>query len=328
MDYYTIVREFSKKAVVATAFLACLAITAGKVAYSAETPAQTWRLDDQGQWKAASGSKEEEFLLAVANLKKLADAGKPDKVKKAAKKLQTDFPQIAGADFNAFVDAEVLLAKGKLSKAVKEYDKLLDDYPKSTLRDAALEREFGIASDYLAGRKKQVLLVFFLSAIDEGVKIMDKISDREGASDLSKRASYAVVQSYESRREYNEAYLKWSEIQNRWPTGQTANEALLGMARNKYVAFRGPDYDGSCLVSAKSYYENYRLRYPQEAQQLGVDEILKRIDEQLAEKNLRIARYYSKTGGIGPANMYYQMVVDTWPNTSAAQTAKEKLNQK
>jgi outer membrane protein assembly factor BamD (BamD/ComL family) len=107
-----------------------------------------------------------------------------------------------------------------------------------------------------------------------------------------------------------------------------AKDALLGMARSKYAAFRGPAYDGSGLISAKSYYESFRLRYPEEAQKLQVDDILSRISEQLAEKQLGIANYYDRTKSKEPANMYYQMVVDDYPQSKAAQTAKEKLNQK
>jgi outer membrane protein assembly factor BamD (BamD/ComL family) len=288
---------------------------------------ETLRLDGTGQWKQTSGSKEEEFLLRVAEMKNLVDAGQPNKVRKAAKQLKTDFPEIAGADFDSYIEAEVLLAGGKLTKAVKQYDKFLDGYPGSPLKDAALEREFGIGMEFLGGRKKTVL-IFRVRGYDDGVKIMEKISDRSGGADIAKRASLAVAQSYEKRRKYNEAYLKWSEISTRWPTGETGKDALLAMARTKYAAYRGPLYDGSGLISAKSYYENFKLRYPEEAQKLQVDDILSRIGEQLAEKNLRIAKYYSRTGSTGPANMYYQMVVDNWPQSKAAQTAKGKLNQK
>jgi outer membrane protein assembly factor BamD (BamD/ComL family) len=87
-------------------------------------------------------------------------------------------------------------------------------------------------------------------------------------------------------------------------------------------------YDGSSLISAKTYYENFRLRYPEEAKKLNIDDILIRISEQLAEKNLLIAKYYERTGSAGPANMYYQLVVDSWPNTKAAETAREKISKK
>jgi TolA-binding protein len=293
----------------------------------ASAKAQTLRLDDQGRLRQASTSRDEEFMQRVAEMKKLVDEGRPDRVRKAIKQLKLDFSEIAGADFNAFTDAEVLLARGKLYKAAWRYEKFLDDYPDSTLRDAALEREFQIASEFLAGRRKTVL-IFKLRAYDDGIKIMEKISDRTGSADIAKNASLAVAQNYEKRKKYDQAYLKWSQISTRWPTGETGKDALLGMARTKYAAYRGPVFDASGLVSAKSYYENFRLRYPGEAQKIGVDEILSRIYEQLAEKNLLIAKYYERTGSNLAANLYYQMVVDTWPNSKAATTAREALNQK
>ena len=313
-----------KLSILAILIAASLALPAGRVALCAET----LRLDEQGQWQKAADSNDEQYLLRVAEIKKLVDAGQPGKVQKAAKQLKKDFPGVAGKDFDSFIEAEVLLAKGKLTKAVRQYDKFLDDYPASGLKDAALNRQFEVATEFLAGRKKTILMVFRVSAFDDGVKIMEKISDRTGTADIAKNALLAVAHSYEKRKQYNEAYLKWSEISTRWPTGEIARDALLSMARTKYAAYRGSVYDGSSLISAKTYYENFRLRYPEEAKKLQVDDILLRIGEQLAEKNLRIAKYYERTGSAGPANMYYQMVVDDWPNTKAAETAKEKISKK
>jgi len=327
--YYGMLILLSGKAVVrklgilAILIAASLALLMGPVALCAET----LRLDEQGQWQKATDSNDEQYLLRVAEIKKLVDAGQPDKVQKAANKMEKDYPGVAGKDFGSFMKAEVLLARGKLTKAVKQYDKFLDKYPTSPLKDAALNRQFEIATEFLAGRKKTVL-IFRVSAFDDGVKIMEKISDRTGTADIAKNALLSVARSYEKRKQYNEAYLKWSEISTRWPTGEIARDALLSMARTKYAAYRGAVYDGSSLISAKTYYENFRLRYPEEAKKLQVDDILLRISEQLAEKNLRIAMYYDRTGSAGPANMYYQMVVDNWPNTKAAETAKEKISKK
>ena len=142
------------------------------------------------------------------------------------------------------------------------------------------------------------------------------------------RALYAAAENFETRQLFNEAYLKWSQISTRFPTGQPAKDALLGMARNKYATYRGPAFDSLGIISAKSYYENFRLRYPQEAQNLKIDEILKKIDEELAEKNLLIAQYYEKTGNPEPAAMYNQMVLDKWPDTRAAEEAAKTLKQK
>jgi outer membrane protein assembly factor BamD (BamD/ComL family) len=331
--YYLLLEQLSGKAAVRKLGILAILLTVYLTLFTGQAAfcAETLRLSEQGQWQHASGNaadtNNERYLLRVAEIKKLVDEGSPWKAQRAAKKLQKDYPNIAGDDFNSFMEAEVQMAWGNLTKAVKQYDEFLDKYSTSPLKDAALNRQFAVATEFLGGRKKKVL-IFWVSAFDDGVKVMEKISDRTGTADIAKKALLSVVRSYEKRKQWNEAYLKWSEISMRWPTGEIARDALLGMARTKYAAYHGSVYDGSSLVSAKTYYTNFKLRYPEEAKKLNVDEILTRIEEQLAEKNLLIAQYYGRTGSREPANMYYQMVVDTWPNTKAGETARLKLNQK
>ena len=186
-----IVRKLS---ILAILIAASLALPTGRVAFCAET----LRLDEQGQLQKAMDSDNEQYLLRVAEIKKLVDSGKPDKVQKAAEQLKKDFPGVAGKDFDSFMKAEVLLAGGKLTKAVRQYDDFLDKYPISPLKDAALNRQFEVATEFLAGRKKTIL-VFRVSAFDDGVKIMEKISDRTGTADIAKNALLSVAQSYEKR---------------------------------------------------------------------------------------------------------------------------------
>jgi outer membrane protein assembly factor BamD (BamD/ComL family) len=99
------------------------------------------------------------------------------------------------------------------------------------------------------------------------------------------------------------------------------------MARCKHAAYKGPKYNASDLISAKSYYENFKLRYPKDAEAIDVDKILKQIDEQLACKEFNTGKYYQQTGNKQSANLYYQMVVDNWPGSAAADMAKGAMNE-
>ncbi len=57
---------------------------------------------------------------------------------------------------------------------------MLTEYPRSSLSDAALDREFIVAKAYLAGRKKTVLGFIRFKGYAEGVRIMEKITNRVG----------------------------------------------------------------------------------------------------------------------------------------------------
>jgi outer membrane protein assembly factor BamD (BamD/ComL family) len=304
-----------------------LAAAMGVFASSAFS-AETWRLNEEGQWKAVSA--EDKYLLAVAEIKKLVNMGETSAVGQAIDKLKKDFPETAGPclDMDAFIKAEMLFCEGKFTMAVRSYDKFLVEFPTSELYEAALDRQFAIATAFLGGQKKRVLGVFMMSRYAEGIKIMEKISDQAGDAPIAKRAAVAVAQSYEKRGKFTEAYHKWSEVSSRWPTEEVGKESLLSMARCKHAAYKGPKFDVSSLIGAKSYYENFKLRYPEDAREIDADKILKQIDEQLAYKEFSAGEYYQKTGDKQSANLYYQMVVNNWPESTAAKMAKEKMGDK
>jgi len=292
--------------------------------------AETWHLENGSQWKQVQDETQNSFLLAVGKIKEFINNGEVKQVQQAYAELKEDFPEIRGPDFDAFIEAELLYAKGKFGKAVRAYDEFLNTYPESELYQVALDRQFFIAQAYLAGQKRKVLKVFRISGYSEGVKIMDGISDRAGNAPLAERANFAVAESFEKRQKYEDAYQRWSQILSTWPTGQTGKNALLGLARCKYLAYNGPKYDVSDLVSAKTYYENFQTRYPEDAKELGIDGKVQNINELLAEKQFKIGQFYEKTNNYKSAKMYYRTIVEQWPTTTAAkisQTLIKKLNE-
>ena len=83
--------------------------------------AKTWRLG-QEDWKAVSAEGEDKYLLAVAEIKQLVSTGQTEAVQLALEQLKKDFPEIAGPDLDAFIEAEMLFCEEKFSKAVRSYD--------------------------------------------------------------------------------------------------------------------------------------------------------------------------------------------------------------
>jgi tetratricopeptide (TPR) repeat protein len=295
----------------------------------------TWRLEKGGDFKEVSADSDDKFIIAVAEAKRFVDTGQKGAARWAYDELKQGFPEIDGPDFDLFVKAEIFYCTGQFAKAVKTYNKLLTEYPKSKFSEAALDREFAVATAYLGGRKKTLLGFIKIKGYAEGIRFMEKITDRVGLdTQLGIKASIAVAENYEERKKFNEAFLKWWEISLEWEMGPVGAESLLGMARCKLAVYNKPPehkrpfYDASPLRSAKTYYGRYKLLYPKDAKEIGVDEILSQIDEELANKQLSIGRYYHKTGNKQAANLYFNMVVSDWPDSKAAQEAKELLAKK
>lgn len=294
--------------------------------------APTQKLPNDSDRRAVAGDPQQRFHQAVAELKELTRNGDLGAVKDALARIKDDFPQHAGPDLELFAMGELEFWNDRYAKATVKYEKLLKDHPTSEFAEAAMDREFEIATAYLAGRKKSVLGLFHIRGYAEGVEIMERLSDRTGLDEpnsIGLKAAIAVAEHYEAREKYIEAYLKWSEIASYWEMGPIGKKAILRMAEDNFAAYnkppekRQPLLDASKLTTAKTYYERFALRYPEEAAKHDIPAKLRRIDEQMAYKQYTIGRYYQRTKRLEAANLYYDLVTRNWPDTEAARLAKE-----
>jgi len=298
--------------------------------------AETWQLKGGEKLESTADVPQDPYLRAIVELKKLVkeeDVGVKD-VKAALEQIKDEFPDRVGPDLELFALGEMRYWHNRYGKALVKYEKLLKDFPGSEYAGLSLQREFDMAQEYLQGRKKVVLRIIKLSGGPEGVQIMERISDRVGMEEpngIGLRAAIYVAEYYEAHEKYLDAYLKWSEIASYWETGPIAKRALYRMAEDNLAAYNYPpeekraNYDASKLTTAKTYYEKFLLLYPEEAKQNEVPQKIEQIDEQMAEKQYTIGRYYERTGERRAANLYYDMVVQNWPKTRAAALAREAL---
>ncbi len=290
-----------------------------------------------------SQQNQDNYQLLVAQINKLVDTGQCKAVIKAFNKLKTDFPEITApdsSDLGLFVGAEILRCKGKLAKAARQYGKLLDQItPESRFYKTSLDRQFSIATAFLAGAKKPVLGIFKMKGYAEGVRIMEDISYRLALDDpegMGQKAEIAVAISYQERKKFDEAFYRWAQIKDQHKNDRLGKEALLAMAQCRLAMYKGPGYDDSDLIgrplnpgsfydSAKGCYNEFKLKHPQDAEEFNIEQKINEVDEKLASKQFKIGQYYQGTGNKLSANLYFQMVVDRWPQTVTAKIAEQML---
>jgi outer membrane protein assembly factor BamD (BamD/ComL family) len=145
-----------------------------------------------------------------------------------------------------------------------------------------------------------------------------------------------VAKSYQERKKYDEAFYRWAQIRDRHKNEKLGKEALLAMADCKLGMYKGPGYDDSDLIgrplnpssfydSARGCYNEFKLRHPQDTEKFNIEQRIKDVDEKLAYKQFKIGQYYQETGNNLSANLYFQMVVNRWPETVTAEIAEQML---
>ena len=209
--------------------------------------------------------------------------------------------------------------------------------PENIYYKTALDRQFQVASAFLAGRKRKFLGFFEISGYAEGVRIMDEINSRLGFErPLGEKAAVAVAECYQRRKKFAEAYYRWDEISEQCRSETLRRDAMLAMADCKLAQFKGHEFDDSDLIgrplnpesfysSARTLYKKFKERYPEDADKLEIDRKLREIDEQMALKQFNIGWHYQNTGNKLSANLYYTMIIRDWPETETAKIAREMI---
>ena len=287
--------------------------------------AETYHLTDGKNWQNVADTPQGEYLLAISKIKQQLLTGTKSDVVAALELLKNRFPELAGAEVDAYLEAERLYANENWYKAATAYRQFVSVYPVSVLQPAAMERLYSIATAYLQGQKRQFIKVLKLSGYDTGVDLMRDVADRAGNSPLGLRALTTLAEAQEQRKELLDAYYTWQEVADRWPTGQTRKTAILRMAQTLHASYDGAQYDATVLDSAQTYFEDYMIQYPDDADRLKISETLEIITQQLAYKEYQVGFYYERTGNSDVAYKYYRKVIDTWPNSKAAQMAQARM---
>ncbi|AQQ71226.1 outer membrane assembly lipoprotein YfiO [Limihaloglobus sulfuriphilus] len=301
-------------------------ILAGILALPLICTAETYILSESGLEDISSSSMGS-FAYKQSELKKLIDSGQTRRAKDLYETLRQKYPEYSGPDAESFMEAEMLYSSGKMHKAGKAYKEFAAKYPLSNWYEAAIERLYDVGTSFISGYKKPFLLVFRLSMFEDGAQLLNYTAGLTGTRPIAHRCLKTLATAYERRGDYDEAFEEWSGIYALWPTGSKGREAMLGMARSLHSSYQGPDYQSPNLDYAYNSYETFSVRYPEAAEELGVEQVQQQIRNQEAYKEYLLGMYYVKVGNFEGAELYFQNIIDNYDDTSIAEPTDKAMHE-
>ncbi|HPS53346.1 MAG TPA: outer membrane protein assembly factor BamD, partial [Phycisphaerae bacterium] len=221
---------------------------------------------------------------------------------------------------------QACMDQGEYWAAYQRFEDQVAAYPNGAFFDRALDREYKIAEAFLNGRKRRALKILKLSAKDEGIDILLRISSHSPNSELGQRSLLRVADYHFNNRDYKDAINTYEDFEKQYPRSSRRAYAMLQTAKAYVNSYKGVSWDDTPLMDAKKKYEVFAAAYPRMAKQENVPEILKQIHEIRAHKVYNIADFYRRVHRPTAAVFYYQRTVDEFPGTEWAQTAREMLD--
>lgn len=222
--------------------------------------------------------------------------------------------------------ASAYLATGDYRAAHEDFQQLLAEYGGSPHAEDALESEFRIAEQYLAGKRRKAWKgLLRVKDREGGVKILDDIIADYPDTPLAELAQRSKADYYYARGEFEIAEDEYAAFARDYPRSRFHPYALLQSARAALASFPGVKYDDAGLVEAQERFTQFLKAYPAPAREVDVPVILDEIAARRADKTLEIGKFYQKTKKASAAAYYYRETVRRWPETPAAAEARGRL---
>ncbi|MEA1927312.1 MAG: outer membrane protein assembly factor BamD [Candidatus Auribacterota bacterium] len=239
--------------------------------------------------------------------------------------LIDDYPNSDQAPDGLFRMGVCLEEEDDLLDAFDVYQDLLEEYPGKGSLEEILQREFEIGEAFMNGRKKLFLFLRIRSGLGTAEDIFRAIVEKATFSKVSYRAQYGLGRVLQEQEEYEDAISEYKLVLSTYPGAPVLPQALFNLGICYYEIALDSDYDQREDDRALRHLNKYVQRFPDGPHIAEAREKIIEITDQKAEKAYNTAKFYD-TGRLTPgAKIYYQEVIDRYPESRYADKARARL---
>ena len=253
----------------------------------------------------------------------------------AARRVVSQWPLSDYAPQAQYLVGRCYEAKKQDEKAFKEYQKLLEKYPKSTNSQEVLVRQFEIANRFLAGQSFKLWgYIPFFPSMGRTAELYKKIASIGPYSDIAPQAQLNIGTAYEKKKvlwfkkpDYSEAVKAYEIAADRYfDRTNIAAEAIYraGLAYAKQA--RTAEYDQSTAAKAIATLNDFVTLFPDDQRVSEAQKLVESLKAEQARGSYEIARFYEKRQRWSGALVYYNEVLLLDPTSKLASAAREKID--
>jgi outer membrane protein assembly factor BamD (BamD/ComL family) len=252
---------------------------------------------------------------------------------KAARRVVKVWPLSDYAPRAQYLIARCYEAKGNDEKAFKEYQAILEKYPKITNYDEIVRRQYEITNKYLAG--KHFKLWGFVPLPNWVSGSMEKTADMYGAvvkngpySEVGEEAQMKIGVAHEKHHDYELAVRAYETAADRYhDRPKVAADALFNAALAWRKQAQAAEYDQSAASQAITVFTDFMALYPNDARVTQAQKYIGELKKEQARGSYEIARFYERYKKWNGALVYYNEVLLQDPSSPYADAARKRLDE-
>lgn len=209
--------------------------------------------------------------------------------------------------------------------AYQNYQKAIDNFPHIENTEEILAREFAIANLYLSKPGPKVLGTDIMPPLDRAIEIFKKVVENAPYGKFAEEAQFKLGEALKKSERYEEAVQAFHKIVEDYPKSKFVTQAMYEESNCAYKASLKPAYDVTATDNAIKTFEKFTDKNKDAELAKSADATMKRLKDKVAEKSFRAAEFYESQGKTKAAIIYYQDVIDTYPDSTFVSKAKANI---
>ena len=291
------------------------------------TPSTGWQLEG-GALSGLAGPQGKAALDLMNKARKYEQEDSRHAAIKAYEKVASKYQSSVYAPEALFRAGKLLVERKQYYYAFKDFQEMLRRYPNTKRFNDAIGELYKTAALLLDGARNRLWgIIPEFSNRTRASEYMEVIVLDAPYSDYAPLALMEAARGYQFNKDTEEAIDSLDRLVNTYPQSVLAPVAYLKLGDLHASLTEGPKYDQASTKVAMTYYEDFMILYPGDANlavaATGVDK-MKTI---LANSKIYIGDYYFyKRYNFVAAKVFYNEAITAYPDSGPAKLAKKRLS--
>jgi outer membrane assembly lipoprotein YfiO len=157
------------------------------------------------------------------------------------------------------------------------------------------------------------------------IEIFTKVVENSTYGPIAPKAQYKLGLVLKGLVRFDEAEEAFNKVVTNYPESEWVEPAKFQIASCRAALSRGPDYDSGAANEAKQKFEDFLKDHPDAVLSKEAEESIDKLKEKEAASSYSIAVFYEKQKAYPAARIYYNAVIEKYPESPWAKKAQDKL---
>ncbi len=261
------------------------------------------------------------------NARRAEDSGHAGTALSGYKRVYKKYPTSVFAPEALYRSGRIYETRRQYTKAFHNLQLVITEHPAYPAFTEVLGAEYRIADKLVKGARPLYWgLIPGFKQRDKGLEFLEQIVTNAPYSEYAGISLMNAAAGYTRAGDRDAAIDALDRMINNYPDSFLTPDAYLKLAAAQATITQGPPYDQASTQLALTYFQDYTILYPGEADVAIANKGFNSARALLAESKMTMGDfYYKKRSNYKAAKVFYNEAITTYPDSPTAERARRYL---